>query len=86
MRDRRFFGYKIRRQTPRGPYILDFVCFERRLVIEVDGGQHNGSASDEVRDAWLRAERFRVLRVWNNEVLTNLDGVLLEIERALRDG
>src|SRR4051812_19696450 len=67
--------YKFRRQVPRGPYVLDFVCLEHRLVVEVDGGQHGGSAYDVERDAWLAARGFRVLRVWNPEVLGNLGGV-----------
>ena len=69
-------GAHFRRQAPLGPYVLDFVCFASRLVIEVDGGQHADSESDQVRDAWLQGQGFRVLRFWNNEVLQNIDGVL----------
>ena len=67
LRDRRLDGLKFRRQVPFGPYILDFVCFDRRLVIEVDGGQHADSDRDRVRDEYLRAEGFRTVRYWNNE-------------------
>src|SRR5688500_8791032 len=76
-------GYRFRRQVPRGPYILDFACLERRLVIELDGGQHADSEKDVIRDAWLAARGFRVLRFWNRELLHNLDGVHRRIEEAL---
>ncbi len=72
-----------RRQAPLGPYIADFVCHARKLVIEVDGGQHCGSGHDARRDAWMRAEGYRVLRFWNNEVLSNPEGVMDRISRAL---
>ena len=82
VRNRRL-GYKFRRQSPCGPYTLDFVCIERRLVIEVDGEQHENSASDATRDAWLGAHGFRVLRFWHTEVLGNLEGVCHVIAEAL---
>ncbi len=71
-------GIKFRRQAPIGAYIVDFVAFESRLVIEVDGGQHaeDGKDNDMRRDAWLSSQGFTVLRFWNNEVLQNLEGVL----------
>jgi very-short-patch-repair endonuclease len=81
-RDRRFSGLKFRRQVPIGHYIVDFVCFEHRLVIEVDGGQHADSLHDQRRDRWLAANNFRVLRFWNNEVLTNLEGVMTVLAQA----
>ncbi len=82
LRDRRFSGAKFRRQVPLGAYVADFLSFERQVVIEVDGGQHSGRASDVARDTWFRSQGFTVVRFWNNDVLTNLDGVaarLLEI-------
>jgi very-short-patch-repair endonuclease len=79
LRDRRLDGIKFRRQVLLGPYILDFVCFERRLVVEVDGGQHADSQADKVRDARLQAEGFRVVRYWNTDVLRNSDGVLADL-------
>lgn len=79
LRAGRLQGLKFKRQQPMGKYIVDFVCFEHRLIVEVDGGQHNESVQDQVRDAWLRSEGFRVLRYWNNEVLANLEGVLSDI-------
>jgi very-short-patch-repair endonuclease len=79
LKDRRFETTRFRRQVPIGNYIADFVCFGLRLVIEVDGGQHADSKSDEQRDRWFAANDFRVLRFWNNEVLSNLSGVLEKI-------
>jgi very-short-patch-repair endonuclease len=85
LRDRRFANFKFRRQVPFGSYILDFACYQYRVVIEVDGGQHADSAPDARRDRWLRANGFIVLRFWNNDVLSNLEGVLLSILKVLRD-
>ncbi|MCJ7832999.1 MAG: DUF559 domain-containing protein [Deltaproteobacteria bacterium] len=69
-------GIKFRRQQPIGKYIVDFVCFEKKIIIEVDGGQHLESENDKNRDEWLAKQGFKVLRFWNNEVLTNMIGVL----------
>jgi very-short-patch-repair endonuclease len=63
------------RQKPIGPYIVDFVCREQRLVIEIDGSQHAENRDDAARDQWLMEHRYRVLRFWNNEVLENIEGV-----------
>lgn len=76
-------GFKFRRQLPIGGYVVDFACLEARLVVEVDGGQHADSADDKERDAWLRSQGFRVLRFWNNDVLSNTEGVLTTIAKAL---
>jgi very-short-patch-repair endonuclease len=76
LRDRRFSGFKFRRQVPIDRFIADFICFEARLVIEVDGGQHADSSKDQRRDRWFAENGFRVVRFWNNEVLLNLEGVL----------
>ena len=84
IRNRQIDGHKFARQVPIGPYICDFVCREKNLVIEVDGGQHAESVTDAVRDAYLIAEGYRVLRFWNNDVLGNLEGVLITIQTALR--
>ncbi len=70
LRDRRFSGYKFRRQTPIGPFIADFVCFEARLIVEADGSQHAESPRDDRRDAWLRAQGYRIRRFWNADILT----------------
>lgn len=82
LRGRRLEGFKFRRQHVIGPYIADFACIRRRLVIEADGGQHAESKSDERRTAWLESEGWRVLRFWNNDILSNIEGVqerILEI-------
>ena len=76
-------GVKFRRQGVIGQYIVDFVCFEKRLIIEIDGGQHAENESDKVRDKWLRSEGFEVLRFWNQEVLNNRQGVLENIFQYL---
>jgi very-short-patch-repair endonuclease len=67
---------KFRRQVPIGRYIVDLFCSQKRLIIELDGGQHNGSARDVERDAWLRLRGYRVLRFWNNDVLKNPEAVI----------
>ncbi len=71
----RMMGLHIRRQAPVGPFVADFAEFGRRLVIEVDGGQHGGTR-DLARDAWFQGQGFKVMRFWNNEVDGNLDGVM----------
>ena len=83
VRDRRLAGFKFVRQEPIGPYIADFVCREARLIVEVDGGQHNESERDQRRDAFLASEGYRILRFWNSDVLTNMDGVLQTILASL---
>jgi addiction module HigA family antidote len=83
LRSRSIGGYKFARQDPIGRYIVDFVCRERRLVIEVDGGQHATDPRDAVRDKWLTEHNYRVLRFWNNDVLQNIDGVLQVVVEAL---
>ncbi|WP_371420931.1 endonuclease domain-containing protein [Tardiphaga sp.] len=85
LRSRQIDGCKFVRQEPIGPYTVDFVCRENRLIIEVDGGQHADNAADVVRDNWLVDHRYRVLRFWNNDVLGNIDGVLEVIATALAE-
>ncbi|MFH0934278.1 MAG: DUF559 domain-containing protein [Pseudomonadota bacterium] len=77
-------GLKFKRQKPIGRYIVDFVCMELKLIIEVDGGQHAEQEKyDGVRDDWLRGEGYTVLRLWNNDVMQNTDGVLEKIRMAV---
>lgn len=84
LRNRQFEDFKFRRQQPVGSYIVDFVNFEKRMVIEVDGGQHAIlKDKDKKRDAWLNAEGYAVMRFWNNEVFENLDGILEVIRDKL---
>ena len=80
LRDRQL-GCRFRRQQPIDHYIVDFVCLERRLIVEVDGGQH--AADGPARTAYLEAQGFKLIRFWNNEVLSNLDGVAEAIRRHL---
>lgn len=75
LRNRRFPQFKFRRQLPVGNYIADFICLEARLIIEADGSQHAESPRDLTRDAYLRAQNFRLLRLWNNDVLSSPDAV-----------
>jgi very-short-patch-repair endonuclease len=83
LRARRLACGKFKRQQPIGPYIVDFVCFHAQLVVEVDGGQHQGNETDQARDAWLQEHGFRVLRFWDNKVLAELPAVLEKIAAAL---
>ena len=83
LRDRRLQGWRFRRQEPIDRFIVDFICFGARLIIEVDGGQRADSESDKERDAYLRSQGFRALRLWNNDVLSNADGVYQTIMLAL---
>jgi very-short-patch-repair endonuclease len=83
LKDRRFAAFKFRRQVPVGPYIADFLCFEKRLIVEVDGGQHADSVRDAERDNWLAQNEFQVLRFWNSDVLQNLEGVLTSLSEQL---
>ncbi len=82
IRNRQIDGHKFVRQEPIEGYVCDFVCREKRIIVEVDGGQHNESATDSVRDRRLNEAGYRVLRFWNNDVIGNIDGVLtmLQIE------
>ena len=83
LRNRQLDGTKFVRQLPIGPYVADFVCRDRALIVELDGGQHNGSVSDRMRTARLNAEGYSVLRFWNNEVLQNTAGVREAIRLTL---
>jgi len=78
-------GVAFRRQEPMRPYIVDFVCFEKKLIVEVDGSQHVGSESDKTRDEYFEERGFRTLRFWNSEVRDNIEGVLETIRRALHE-
>ena len=84
LRDRQVFGVKFRRQHPIGPYIVDFCCPDRDLVVVLDGGQHVEQASaDQARTRFLESEGYRVVRFWNHEVLSQADAILAEIARLL---
>ena len=84
IRSRQLEGIKFRRQQPIENYIVDFVCFEKRIIIELDGGQHaNQKQKDQQRDNRLTADGFTVLRFWNNDVLEKIDAVLEIIRRIV---
>ena len=84
LRYRQIAGFKFRRQHPIGPYICDFVCLEKMLVVEVDGGQHASAiVYDQSRSRYLKSQGFEVMRFWNNEVLLQTDSVLGVIYRYL---
>lgn len=85
LRDRRLSQFKFRRQVPFRSYILDFVCFEQRLVIEIDGSQHADAMSDRTRDEVLSSEGFEVARYWNNDVLQQRTAVLEDILAKLSE-
>ncbi len=78
LRARQLANAKFRRQATVGPYIVDFLCIDAKLIVEADGGQHSPEA-DAARTAWLQSRGFRVVRFWNNEILQNTDGVLRSI-------
>jgi len=91
LRAHRFMDLKFKRQKPLGPFIVDFVCHECNLIIEVDGSQHQEAAEyDRRRDAWLKVNGFTVLRFWNHEVLQQTESVLeairLVVLRTLSPG
>ena len=84
VRNRRFFDYKFRRQHWLGIYIADFVCLERKLIVELDGGQHAlQTVRDRARDEAFARRGFQVIRYWNRDVLCNLDGVLTDLAKRL---
>jgi very-short-patch-repair endonuclease len=86
LRAHRFMGLKFKRQMPMGRYIVDFVCHECKLIIELDGGQHQENVGyDQARDAWLRGQGYVVLRFWNHDVLQQMESVLEAIRLAVLD-
>ncbi len=83
-RARQLNGARFRRQFPLAPYIADFCCEEARLIIEIDGGQHDaGREQDRVRTEFFERRGYRVIRFWNTDVLRNVDGVLEEVTKCL---
>jgi primosomal protein N' (replication factor Y) len=76
LRDRRLQGFRFRRQHPIGKFIADFACTKYRLIIEADGGQHAENSADAARTVWLEKRGWQVLLFWNNDILSNTDGVM----------
>jgi len=83
LRGRQLEGTKFRRQHSIGKYIVDFINLERKIIIEVDGGQHLENKKDKLRDKWLEEQGYEVLRFWDNEVFNNIEGVLGAIREKL---
>jgi len=83
LRGNQFKGFKFRCQQPIGKYIIDFVNLERKIIIELDGGQHLENKKDKLRDKWLEEQGYEVLRFWDNEVFNNIEGVLGVIREKL---
>jgi len=86
LRSRSLGGFKFVRQEPIGPYVVDFICREKRLVVEVDGSQHAENGRDACRDQWPLKHRYCVPRFWNNDVLGNIEGVWETILAAAENG
>jgi len=81
LRSRNFLGLKFRRQEPIGNYIVDFVCYEKKIIIELDGGQHNEFREKDIpREKWLEKQGFKILRFWNTDIIKNINGVLTIIK------
>ena len=83
LRAHRLDEQKFRRQQPIGRYVVDFVHFGAKLIVEADGSQHLDSTRDEVRDSWLQSQGFRIMRFWNNDILQNTESVLTAIFDAV---
>lgn len=80
LRSKQLNGHKFRRQFPIGNYIVDFVCLDKRIIIELDGGQHAENQNyDQIKDLWLKEQDFHILRFWNNDVLNQTEEVLQTI-------
>jgi very-short-patch-repair endonuclease len=85
LRNRRLVEFKFRRQVPIGNYVVDILCAERHLIVELDGGQHAENAYDTARDHWLAEQGFRILRIWNNDMLARPNAVLDAIFTTLEE-
>ena len=85
LRNHKFYGYEIRRQYPIDDYVVDFICRDKKIIIEVDGGQHNEKTNieaDNVRTKHLENKGYKVIRFWNNDIDKNIDGVYRELMRV----
>lgn len=85
IRNRQFHGYRFLRQYAMGKYIVDFICREKNIIIELDGGQHNEERNiiyDKERTDYLRSKGYKVIRFWNNDIDNNIEGVYLELKKA----
>ncbi len=83
LRNHNFYGYEIRRQSLIGNYIVDFVCRKKKIIIEIDGGQHNEPENieyDKKRTEYLEQKGYKIIRFWNNEITKNIDGVYKKLQ------
>lgn len=85
LRSRRFQNFKFRRQFPIDQYVTDFICLSKRLIIELDCGQHNQNPDDLIRDKYLQKQGFKILRIWNNDFNHNKEAVLDKIFNTLNE-
>jgi very-short-patch-repair endonuclease len=85
LKGRALNGHRFNRQVEIGPYIVDFLCREQKLIVEVDGPSHSGSTTDQQRTSFLQEKGYIVFRAWNYEIYTNLDGVLTGLLQALEN-
>ena len=86
LKNRQFYNLKFKRQQPVGNYIADFICKEAKIIIEIDGGQHNESKNidyDKTRTEFLNNLGYKVIRFWNNEIYENIDGVMLRLKEEI---
>ena len=86
LKNRQFHNLKFKRQQPIGDYIVDFICKEAKVIIEIDGGQHNISKNieyDKTRTDFLNSLGYKVIRFWNNEIYEDIDGVLLRLKQEI---
>ncbi|OLA73379.1 MAG: hypothetical protein BHW62_07175 [Acinetobacter sp. CAG:196_36_41] len=87
LKNKSFYGFKFRRQYPIGNYIVDFICCSEKIIIEIDGGQHNNSENieyDEQRTRYLESRGYRVLRFWNSEINENISGVYKKLQQEFK--
>jgi very-short-patch-repair endonuclease len=85
IRNRKFYGFRFLRQYIIGSYIVDFICRERKIIIEIDGGQHNTSEKivyDEERTKYLEAKGYKIIRFWNCDIDNNIEGVYEELKKS----
>ena len=86
IKNHKFHGLKFKRQQPIGNYIVDFICKEAKIIIEIDGGHHNeteNTESDIIRTQYLEQKGYKVIRFWNNEIYENIEGVIKKLEQEI---
>ena len=86
VRNHKFYGLEFRRQYPMGDYIVDFICREKKIIIELDGGQHNepdNIEKDNIRTEFIESNGYKVIRFWNNDILSNIEGVYQKLDEIL---